>query len=242
MAQVRKGEIMDEERGILLPVYFVADESWSMEPYIAELNEGIASLQETLQREPLAASKVRLSITGFSGDVVARMELADFRELAFTPTLSTRTTGTSYQAAFGDLLTRIPNDKARLKQQGYKIHRPVVFFLTDGAPTDGAAWEDTRRRLTDPEVIKAHPNIIAFGIGDGADAATIRKIATEPHFAMLAVAGADMGKVISEFIKVFVQSVMQSGSALATGRSTLVVPMPDPNVLTIATDVVPDDD
>lgn len=230
---------MEEERGILLPVYFVADESLSMEANIGELNDGIASLRDALEREPLAASKVRLSITGFSGSVETRMEMADIREMTRTPTLVTRPTGTSYDSAFRDLLDRIPSDQKKLRAQGYRIHRPVVFFLTDGQPTDGPGWESLVWRLRDPEILKAYPTIIAFGIG-AADAATISKIATKPEFALLAVPGVDMGRVIAEFIRVFVQSVVKSGSALSAGGSTIVVPQPDPSVLRVAADVIPD--
>jgi uncharacterized protein YegL len=231
---------MEEERGVLLPVYFVADESLSMESYMGELNEGIVSLRDALEREPLAASKVRLSITGFSGDVATRMDLADIRELPQTPKLATRETGTSYRAAFQDLTDRIPVDQKRLRSQGYRIHRPVVFFLTDGQPTDGNAWEQIRDRLCDAAVLKAHPTIIAFGIGDGTDAHTINKIATKPSFAFLAVPGADMGKVIAEFIRTFIKSVVKSGAALSSGGGFIVVEKPDPNVLQVAADVVPD--
>ena len=39
-----------EPRGTILPVYFVADESASMAPHIGELNDGLLSLQDALQR------------------------------------------------------------------------------------------------------------------------------------------------------------------------------------------------
>ena len=44
-----------EPLGTLLPVYFVADESASMGPHIGELNHGLLSLQDALQRDPFAA-------------------------------------------------------------------------------------------------------------------------------------------------------------------------------------------
>lgn len=231
---------MEEERGILFPVYFVADESLSMEAHVEELNAGIVSLHEALLKEPLAASKVRLSIVGFAGDAASRLELSDVRELTGPPALITRPPGTCYGAAFSDLLARIPADQARLRASGYRIHRPVVFFLTDGMPTDGTGWEEDRRRLTDKEHLLAHPNIIAFGIGEGADAANIHKIASQRDFAMLSVPGADMGKVIAEFIRTFVHSVIKSGSALASGSGTIVIEKPDPSVMQVAADVVPE--
>jgi len=50
---------MPDNRGHLLPVYVVADESYSMNPYATELNSGMASLYEVLRAEPMVAAKVR---------------------------------------------------------------------------------------------------------------------------------------------------------------------------------------
>ena len=47
---------MPEIRGQLLPVYVLADESMSMNPYLGELNAGLASLHEALIAE---GSKVK---------------------------------------------------------------------------------------------------------------------------------------------------------------------------------------
>jgi uncharacterized protein YegL len=61
---------MVEPKGSILLVYFVADESGSMGRNIDELNEGLASLHDSLQRESFAAAKIRLSVIGFSDTAV----------------------------------------------------------------------------------------------------------------------------------------------------------------------------
>lgn len=48
---------MTEPKGSILLVYFVAVESGSMGRNIGELNEGLASLHDALQRESFAAAK-----------------------------------------------------------------------------------------------------------------------------------------------------------------------------------------
>ena len=70
---------MPDNRGHLLPVYVLADESYSMAPYAEELNAGMVSLHEALRSEPMVAAKVRLSVLGFSDNVTVRMSLADLR-------------------------------------------------------------------------------------------------------------------------------------------------------------------
>ena len=65
----------------------------------------------------------------------------------------------------------------------------MVFFLTDGAPTDREDWRAVRTRLLSQP---AAPNILSFGIGD-ADPAVVQEIATRPEFALVAARGMDTG-------------------------------------------------
>lgn len=68
-----------EPQGKVLLIYFVADESGSMGNNIGELNDGLISLQDSLQRESFAAAKVRLSVIGFSNDAFTYLDAADLR-------------------------------------------------------------------------------------------------------------------------------------------------------------------
>ena len=156
---------MPDPKGNLLPVYVLADESYSLFDHAQELNHGLVSLCDALRAEPMIAAKVRLSILGFSDDVEVRLALADLRDVENLPSLRIRN-NTNYQAVFKDLLTRIPHDVDMLKTGGYLVHRPAVFFLSDGQPNDDSDWLEPRERLTNKKVTPAAPNIIAFGIGD----------------------------------------------------------------------------
>ena len=49
---------------------------------------------------------------------------------------------TSYSVAFSDLPVRIDRDVDRLISGGFWVHRPAVFF-----PSDGASSDKDRRRL-----------------------------------------------------------------------------------------------
>ena len=82
---------MTAPKGSILLVYFVADESGSMGRNIAELNEGLASLHDALQRESFAAARVRLSVIGFSETAFTYLEPADLRLLAGMPVLEAQT-------------------------------------------------------------------------------------------------------------------------------------------------------
>ena len=111
---------------------------------------------------------------GFSDDAFTYLEPADLRSAPQLPELTAQGR-TSYCAAFEELAYRISVDMPRLKSHGFSVHRPVVFFLTDGAPTDREDWRAVRTRLLNQP---AAPNILSFGIGD-ADPAVVGEIATK---------------------------------------------------------------
>lgn len=216
---------MPEVRGQLLPVYVMADESASMNSNIGELNAGLASLHEALMAEPMAAAKVRFSVLGFSDDVVVRLHLADLRGENQLPELFSRGS-TSYSAAFTALLHHIPQDVASLKQDQYQVHRPAVFFLSDGQPSDGGSWREPHRRLVDRNTTRAAPNVIACGIGQ-AKPETILEVATHPDFAFVAIEGAQVGSAIAKFFTALTKSVVASGRSLTTESPELVVEKPE---------------
>lgn len=215
---------MPDTRGHLLPVYVLADESSSMGNYVRELNTGVTALCETLRSEPMVASKVRLCILGFSDDVAVRLALADLRSTQEMPQLVVRGS-TNYQAAFQDLLTRIPREIQTLKQNGYLVHRPAVFFLSDGQPNN-SSWRQVHKTLTDKSATKGSPNIIAFGIGS-VHAETILDVATQQQFAFVSTPGAAIGQAITKFFAALTQSVVVSGRSLTDGNPELVVEKPE---------------
>ncbi|WP_197419795.1 MULTISPECIES: vWA domain-containing protein [Mycobacterium] len=220
-----------EPKGSILLVYFVADESGSMGNNIGELNEGLVTLQDALQRQPFAAARVRFSVIGFSDTAFTHLEAADLRETTWLPSLGANGL-TSYAAAFQELEYRISVDIPHLKASGYTVHRPAVFFLTDGQPNSRDNWRAARERLL---AQPAAPNIIAFGIGD-ADADTVAQLATKQHYAFKSARGVDTGAALSEFLTSLTQSVISSGQAFAAGNAELQFDRPEG--FTLAVDVV----
>ncbi|MFI2348391.1 VWA domain-containing protein [Streptomyces sp. NPDC019443] len=216
---------MAETLGQLLPVYVLADESYSMASQVNDLNAGMKSLHMALLGEPMAAAKVRFSVLGFSNTVTEHLILADLRGESELPRLSAGG-GTSYEAAFSALLQRVPNDVSSLKSQGYRVHRPAVFFLSDGQPNPNENWTEVHRRLTDRNVTSAAPNVIAFGIGD-AEAETILNVATQAEFAFISLPGSQLGDSIAKFFTALTKSVVESGNAMASGQAELVVEKPE---------------
>jgi uncharacterized protein YegL len=128
--------------------------------------------------------------------------------------------------AFSLLLDRIPADVRALKREGFAVHRPAVFFLSDGQPTDPGQWEDPYDRLTDREQNPTAPNVIACGIGE-ARAETILRVASRPEFAFVSTPGVEVGLAIAEFCTALTRSVIKSGQAVGSDDAELVVERPD---------------
>ncbi|MEY9931140.1 uncharacterized protein YegL [Catenulispora sp. GP43] len=215
---------MSEARGVLLPAYVLVDESASMGPYVDDLSAGLVSLCEELRAAPMLAAKLRLAVLGFSDDVRVHLAVADMRQETSLPRVTVRGS-TNYGAAFSDLAGRIPTDVRFLRDEGYKVHRPVVFFLSDGQPTD-FGWKRALGRLTDRQRMPAAPNIIACGMGS-AERQTIAEVASRPEFGFIAQRGADLGKAISEFFHALTASLIASSQALNSDHPQLVVTKPE---------------
>jgi uncharacterized protein YegL len=216
---------MAETRGMLLPAYVLADESGSMGPYQQDLSNGLISLCEGLRAEPMIAAKLRLAVLGFSDDVQVRLAVADMRTETSLPQVVIRSI-TNYEALFDDLLGRIPSDVQWLRGEGYKVHRPVVFLLSDGQPTDGGAWRRPHAQLTDKAYTPTAPNIIACGIGD-AKAQTMVEVATRDEFAFVAKPGTDIGQAVAEFFHALTASLVASAVTLNQDSPQLVINKPD---------------
>jgi uncharacterized protein YegL len=63
-----------------------------------------------------------------------------------------------------DLLSR---QKQAYREAGLEYYRPWLFVLTDGAPSDGAAFTAAAARVREAEAARG---VSVFGIGIGADA------------------------------------------------------------------------
>ncbi len=207
----------------VLPIYFVADESGSMYPHVGELNQGLVSLLDAMQIETMAAAKIRFCIIGFNESVRCYLEPSDLRQLEDMPEL-TAYGNESYRAAFLELRKRIPSDVIKLKSEGYEVHRPAVFFLSDGFPTLPENWQAALADLKSEDFME-RPNILAFGIGE-ADSEIIRQVATAPQYAFVSAQGVETGTAIAEFSKALTRSVIASGQGLVGGAAQLQIEEP----------------
>jgi uncharacterized protein YegL len=213
--------------GQVLPMYFVGDESHSMagEP-IAAVNQGLIDLRDEVAKHPLIGKKVRFGIITFAETAQTRLELSELSEDLVLPTLSPRGRGTSYASALEALRQIIPADVALLKGNGYQVHRPSVFFLSDGLPTEKAEkWQARLAELKDPS-FRERPNILAFGVGE-ADPEVIGQLASSPRYGFMMTQGASTAGAIAEFAASMLNSMVASAERLDRGEHTIEFEKPE---------------
>jgi uncharacterized protein YegL len=213
---------MTDVKAKIWPAYFVPDESGSMYDYVSVLNRGLTELLDRMQENGLAAALVRLSIIGFSDDVIEHTRLADLRDFETLPLLASHS-GTSYASVFLDLRHRIDSDAAQLRSQGFLVLRPAIFFLTDGQPNK-ENWQSPLRALRGSD-FKYRPNIISFGIGKAVPE-VIRQVASEDQYAYIAATDINIGTAIMEFFEALTRSLIVTAQSVAEGIDEVVIDPP----------------
>lgn len=143
-----------------LPVYFVIDVSDSMvgEPLEA-VNDGLSKCMEVLRSDPYALETAFINVIAFAGKVE---KLVDMEEayLCRMPEFNVGA-GTSFGKALDFLMKDI---EANVRKGTHEVKgdwRPVVFFFTDGNPTDN--YERVLERWKKNYAMKCNTVMIALG-------------------------------------------------------------------------------
>jgi len=208
-----------------LPVYILADCSGSMagDP-IESVKAGIRALHSELMNDPSAVESAYLSVITFDSDA---RQLAPLTELAaFQPpdlvASGTTALGASLKLLLDCLRTEVKQNSGEVKGDW----KPLVFILTDGAPTD--SWQ----QFADELKSKRPGNIIALACGQGADTALLKSI-TETVLEMKNMGPSDF----NQFFKWVTQSIKQTsqkcGASPATAAGGITLPPPPPGIVII---------
>lgn len=185
-----------------LPVYLVLDCSGSMsgEP-IEAVRQGVKALLSELRSDPQALETAYLSVITFDStarQVTPLTELMLFKE----PTLNAG--GATALGGALKLLTQCIRSEVRKSTENQKGDwRPLVFLLTDGAPTDN--WQDAARELKNSKPA----NIIACAAGANADITVLKQI-TDSVVMMNSLSAGDLARFfawVSSSIKMSSKSI-----------------------------------
>lgn len=218
----------------VLPFYLVADESGSMGgPPIDSLNESLPELHAAVTTDPYLASIARFGIIGFSDDAEIIFPLTDLADVTSFPVMHPKGK-TSFGSAFTLLRETIDQDISELRAQGVTPHRPLVFFFSDGEPTDHN-WQDALKDIHDKSW-KNHPNIVSFGLGK-ANPSVMQKVATIQAFIQSDVGYLDPAAAIKTMIQAVTQSIISSVGSIRSGQGPQVlIPQSVPGMIALSAD------
>ncbi|QKV75295.1 VWA domain-containing protein [Amycolatopsis sp. Hca4] len=205
---------------MLLPVYLVCDLSASMKGggRVQALQDALTALRDSVWLNPVISDTCRIGVLGFAGSAWTVVPLCDVAALDELPALTTAGL-TNYGSAFRLLRETIEGDVAQLAGDGFRVWRPIVFFVSDGEPTDTRElWRAELARLVDPG-FPVRPEIVAFAVGEAA-AGTLSEIATARCFA------ATDGTAVQEAIAGIGDMVIRSVVASGTGGGPMIPPTP----------------
>jgi uncharacterized protein YegL len=226
---------MARDKGKLLPFYLVVDVSYSMQGgKLASANKIMPSVLDALASAPILSDKVRFAVIDFSDDARVRLPLCDLLDEKVTlPELALRGS-TSYAAAFRLLRTELEANVKQLKADGFAVHRPVVFFLSDGIPTDtDEEWQSAFAELTvynkeTGQGFPMFPNFVPCGVQDADPKmlqALIHPATGGKQMKMyLMDEGQDPAKAINLIAEILISSMLASGTSMAAGGSGIILP------------------
>jgi uncharacterized protein YegL len=215
----------------ILPFYLVVDVSWSMslDGKIDSANTIVGELTTALANNPVIADKVRFSVIDFSDDAQVVMPLCDLSMEPEPPPFTVRG-GTSFVAAFHKLRSQIEQDVSQLKADGFDVHRPAAFFISDGEPTDTEdAWRKAFDELTTFDRASKtgfafFPNMIPFGVGTSMDTLKHLIHPKDKSKAYYMKEGAQAGPALAQMAEVLVASTLLSGASVGKGGPAFMLP------------------
>lgn len=152
-----------------LPVYLLLDVSGSMtgEP-IEAVRTGLKAMISALRQDPYALETAYISVITFNHEaqqVVPLTELAMFQE----PEITAKGT-TSVGAALSLLSDKIESEVVKTSEERKGDWKPLVFFMTDGLPTDD--WRDGLKRFKQQKC----GMVVACAAGQHADTSILKQI------------------------------------------------------------------
>ena len=150
-----------------LPVYIIIDTSGSMSGApINAVNQAMVTFKTWLNSNPQAMLVAYVSIITFNEKAVQLFELTNV-QLFQNPQL-TADSITNYGSALSMLEDCLRKEVVfKTTETQSADYRPLIFFFTDGEPTDDGQWETVAARLKQNNVDKW---IHCFIVGSSKDA------------------------------------------------------------------------
>jgi uncharacterized protein YegL len=203
------------------PVYLLLDTSASMHGApITAVQQGVQMIHNELMNNPHAIETVYLSVITFASTAQQIVKLCSVED--FTPPTLTAGGNTALGQAI-TLLNTALDTEIRANTEGRKgDYRPLVFLLTDGAPTD--EWRNPVTALKNRNINKVG-SFVALGCGPQVKTDTLREMTTD--VIKMADASPDSLKQFFKWVSSSIQKTSQKLDTKASDDSNLeAVPLP----------------
>ncbi len=124
-----------------LPIYILIDTSGSMngEP-IASVNVGLQAMVHALRQDPHALDSVHLSLITFDNEVKEIFPLTALDQVQIPEITCPPSGATNLGAALEKVVQAVSQDVQRSSAERKGDWRPMLFLMTDGAPSDTACF------------------------------------------------------------------------------------------------------
>lgn len=213
-------EMIDEGKQQLLTCYVVCDRSDSMiGDGISSVNESLFQLQRVIASDPVVADKCRLAVLSFSTKPQLELALTNLCDVTAMPKIEADGI-TNYGLIFTELRSRIESDLTALALT-HRPLRPIVFFLTDGAPSD-QNWEQALADLVDAGQVYV-PSVVVVPVAPLPES-VVNSIRSVSSTSAPRVQEYQLGQKVDDAVRQAIQSVTQTiFASMATDDGDLVL-------------------
>jgi uncharacterized protein YegL len=187
---------------------------------IESVKAGIRQLHRDLMGDPQAIESAYLSIITFGNTAQQLMPLSEVA--VFNPPDLSASGTTNFGDGLRLLLESFDRELVRTTAEQKGDWRPLVFILSDGAPTD-TDWPTYAQQLRD----RRPANIIAVACGDQADINVLKQV-TE-NVILMQEMSPDAFRAFFSFVSASVKQTSQKVGATADGGA-ITLPPPPPGI------------
>lgn len=214
----------------VMPFYLILDQSGSMNNDLETLRKTVEQLIAELRTDPETNDTALLGVISFGSSARVTIPLSRLSSIGTVPKL-TSLGGTNFSAAWQEYDLAFRTDKKAIRARNGQIHRPCVFFLTDGAPGDRQQFRNVFLSTQGKDATKGWPYVIAYGFRDAP--ADVLKDLAYPDFGeklgqWFLLKDNDPKTVIDQVKDLIHQTIFQATSTNAQGQRDLQAAQPPP--------------
>ena len=225
------------EGQFVMPFYLILDQSGSMQQDLGALSQKVQELIEELRKDPIADDVALLSIISFGSSAQVTLPLT--RLTLAQPVSLSNMGGTNYSSAWKTYDQAIRSAYQQIKARGASMHRPCVFFLTDGEPQDMGKdasgvmeFRRTFNQLQGRDAVPYWPYVVAFGFRDATQAVLEqiaypdRGIRGNKHGRWFNAKNDDISVVLEQIKNMLFATVIATSKSSTTGKPEILIENP----------------